>query len=185
MISLMVSACNANGSKLVILMDEFQRAAGMSTRARTNLMAYLRTLFNKNSKGLSVVLAVTSGLRENAMGLLSGELRTILGPKPGISLPELTPGEAITFCERRLLAYRPQDYSGEAFGPFSRETIEEMVESVSHNSDLRLIPRTLIQEMSLLMEELQVQDFKPLTPDDVKRIFRQRIESNAIADSST
>ena len=185
MISLMVSACNAAKSKLVVLMDEFQCAANMSTRARTNLMAYLRTLFNKNSKGLSVVLAVTSGVRENAMNLLSGELRTILGPKPGISLPELTLTELLTFCERRLSSFRPQGFSGDVFGPFTRAIIEAMIENMSKSSDLRLIPRTLIQEMSLLLEELQVQNFKPLVIDDVNRIFSKRNESNEIARSST
>lgn len=150
-----MDALAANGKRLVLLVDEFQRIASANPRHRAGILACLRTLFNAHPSRLTAVVAVASKAEVSARELLSGELSTLIGARPLISLPEMDKVEAVTFLRERLIAFRPAGYIGDAVAPFSEKALETIAEGVAEMGDKRLIPRPLIQALGILYERLE------------------------------
>jgi hypothetical protein len=158
---------------VVLLIDEFQRMAVIPERARASVMSAIRTLFNQNPSGLTVVVAVTSGVEQTAMALLPQELKTILGPRPTISLPEMSKDEAIEFCKERLAAYRPVGYVGDEFGPFGAEPTQAMVGIMAEEASVRLTPRNIIHALAWLYEDYIVNARTSYSADEVVTAMRE------------
>lgn len=143
----------AGGKPVVLLIDEFQRMGVIPERARASVMSSIRTMFNQNPNGLTIVVAVTSGIEQTATALLPQELKTILGPRPTISLPEMSNDEAFDFCRGRLAAYRPLGYGGDEFAPFGEGGVRKLLETVASKANVRMTPRNIIHALAWLYED--------------------------------
>jgi hypothetical protein len=171
-LDVLTSVVRSLGSKkFVILIDEFQRISAIPERYRAPLLACVRTLFNKNPCGLNLIVAVTSALQQTVMNILPAELRTILGPKPALSLPELSQSEGLEFCHQRLAAYRPVGYSRAPLYPFGDGVVVEALRFIDEQSDVRLTPRNIIHILGYLYEELDSRQFSVLTTKEAKEVL--------------
>jgi hypothetical protein len=142
-----------HGLRVVLLFDEFQRIGTLAEKNRWPVLSNLRSLFSQNPTNLSVVLAAATRLEKTAVDLLPAELRTLIGPRPKISLPEMNVDEALSFVEGRLASFRPRGYSGDAFHPLQEETVRETIEFIAAETHAKLIPRTILQALSAIYDE--------------------------------
>ena len=152
-LSELVRLSASNGQRFVILLDEFQRIGHIRIeKKRDALMAHLRTLFSRNPTQLSLVLAIGSRLEKTALDLLAPELRTIMGMRPSISLPELNKEEALEFVTQRFAWYRPEGYSGSALHPFTPRQVQFVISYLADQTQTRLIPRAILQVLGIVYD---------------------------------
>jgi len=98
------------GSRLVQCIDEFQRIGVLNTTSRNRILSSIRTAFSRNPRYLSVILAIQSMVERSALDLLPPELKTLIGRKPSISLPEMDVREGKEFIAGRFACFRPAGY---------------------------------------------------------------------------
>lgn len=142
------SAMAGSGCRLVLLLDEFQRIGVLQPRARETVLSSMRSVFSRTPQFFSVVLAVGSRLEQNAIALLPGELRTLMGMRPSVSLPEMNPDEALEFVLGRFKFFRPAGYVGSETAPFSKPALLDAVAFIGEQKEAKLIPRTLMNSLA-------------------------------------
>jgi Cdc6-like AAA superfamily ATPase len=144
-----VTAAAEKGSRILVLLDEFQRIALSQTKTRRDvILSSLRSVFSRNPRCFSMVVAVTSRLEQTAMEMFPRELRSLVGMRPAVSLPELSKEEAMDFVMGRFRFFRPSGYSRSASAPFGTKTLEGIIEDIAGGNSSRLIPRQLLQALA-------------------------------------
>ena len=152
-----VTAMADTGKRLVVLLDEFQRVSLLQPQhRRESVLSNLRSVFSRNPRCFSLVLAVTSRIEQTAMGMLPEELRTLMGMRPGASLPEMSEDEALEFVIERFRYFRPQSYKGTDEAPFGRDALIATIKYIKGVDTARLIPRTLLQALAWVYDAVVV-----------------------------
>lgn len=149
----LLGSLGRQGIRVLLLFDEFQRIGALPERNRWPVLSNLRSLFSRNPTNLSVVLAAATRLEKTAMDLLPAELRTLIGPRPIISIPEMDVKESMGFVEGRFASFRPSGYAGDPFAPLGEAIVRQTIEFIAHETEAKLIPRTILQALSVLYEE--------------------------------
>jgi hypothetical protein len=153
--------------RLVVLIDEFQRIGRLPARRRDALLSHLRTLFSRNATDLSVVLAIGSRAERTALDLIPAELKTLLGMRPLISLPEMGKEEAIEFVRERFCCFRPSGFSGRPEAPFTTEQLGIVVSYMCDTAHVHLTPRILLQVLGLIEAQFRGDDLSQVSSQDV------------------
>jgi hypothetical protein len=162
------------GVRLVVLLDEFQRVAVLHPQHRRDtVLANVRSLFSRNPRYFSLVLAVKSRIEQTAMGMMSEELRTLMGVRPCVSLPEMSEQEAVEFIIERFQCFRPQGYLGTESAPFSRKTLETVVSHIAGLESAPLIPRTILQALSWIYDDAVTTDADEISPAQAKILLEE------------
>ncbi|MBV9008848.1 MAG: DUF2791 family P-loop domain-containing protein [Verrucomicrobia bacterium] len=169
----MIWSMAQTGSRLLLLLDEFQRVRVLQQRARNSLLSNLRSLFSRNPNGLTVVLVVGSRVENSATELLPPELLTLVGMRPSISLPEFNESEAKEFLLGRLAFFRPPNYSGAPTAPFGADVIDKTLTFIHSKNAARLIPRTILQAFGYLYDEAAVDEKGEMKPQEVERLLAE------------
>jgi hypothetical protein len=146
----------ARGQRVVFLLDEFQRLAHLQPRARDALMSHLRGVFSSVPTNFSVVLAFGTRIEATALELVPAELRTLMGIRQPIALPDMDVNEAKQFFADRLTIYRPEGYAGPQQAPFDDSTIDAALDYLASRAEVRLIPRTILQTFGVLYDEIEL-----------------------------
>jgi hypothetical protein len=141
--------------RVILLVDEFQRVGHLPTRTRDALLSHLRSIFSRRATNFSVVLAAGTRMEKTALELLPNELKTIMGMRPAISLPEMNKSEAKQFLLERLAWFRSDAYAGTHEAPFTPEIIDLVIEFMEQQTTARLIPRTILQTFGLLYDDME------------------------------
>lgn len=157
--------------RLVLLVDEFQRLSSAAPRARAAILATLRSVFSMSPAYFSTVVAIASRAESTAMDLLPGELRTLMGVKPAVSLPAMNEEEACDFLRKRLAFFRPENYSGGQYAPFGDECVRVIVHHIASKGQGLLTPRTLLQTCGYVWDEFLQRDCESLPAADIAPIL--------------
>jgi hypothetical protein len=136
----------AKKTRLVIMIDEFQRISVLKPQARDTLLSSLRSVFSRTPKFLSVIIAAAYRVERNALDSLSPELKTLLG-RPSISLPEFNEAEALDFVRERFAFFRPPNFSGAPLAPFTEHGVSSVLETIKTKSR-PLIPREILHRLA-------------------------------------
>ena len=139
-------------TRLVVLLDEFQRIGILKKSARDSLLSSLRSVFSRTPEFFSVLLGAALRMERNALDLLSPELRTLLGRRPTLSLPEMNGFEAVEFVRGRFQFFRPSGFGGAPFSPFSEDGVSAAIE-VLKEKGRPLIPREILQALTYCYDE--------------------------------
>jgi len=139
--------------RLLVCIDEFQRVGVVGPRTRQQILSSLRTVFSRNPRYFSVVIAVQSMIEKNALELVPPELQTLIGRKPSISLPEMDVAEARDFLRGRFEYFRPEGYVGPAFAPFDEQAVHEVLDYMHRDAHVALIPREILQAFAYIFDE--------------------------------
>jgi hypothetical protein len=148
----MVMALASNKVRLLLLFDEFQRVADLTSTARSRMLSSLRTLFSRSPKYLSAVLAVQSMIEKNALKLIPAELQTLIGKKPTISLPELNLEDAEEFVLGRFDFFRPKGFAGNRSTPFQEGVIKTVLKHLNEKKGMKLIPREILLALAFVYD---------------------------------
>lgn len=149
----LLGCLSRQGVKVLFLFDEFQRIGTLPEKHRWPVLSNLRSLFSQNPINLSVVLAAATRFEKTAMELVPTELKTLIGPRPIISLPEMNVDEALGFVVGRLASFRPPGYAGDAFFPLQEDIVRETILFVANETNAKLVPRTILQALSAIYDE--------------------------------
>jgi hypothetical protein len=131
--------------RLVLLIDEFQRVGLVKPSVRTRILSSLRTVFSRSPRYFSTVIAVQSQVEQSALDLVPPELKTLIGRKATISLPEMDLPEATEFVIGRFRFFRPSGYIGDETAPFDRDAIPSILEYMKEGAGIPLNPREILQ----------------------------------------
>ncbi len=149
----LLQSLSRHGIRVLLLLDEFQRIGALPEKHRWPVLSNLRSLFSQNPTQLSVVVAAATRLEKTAMDLLPTELKTLMGPRPIVSLPEMNIEEALGFVEGRLASFRPPGYADDAFYPLQKDIVRDTIEFLANETNAKLIPRTILQALSAIYDE--------------------------------
>lgn len=149
----LLGSLSRRGVRVLLLFDEFQRIAALPEKNRWPVLSNLRTLFSQNPTNLSLVLGAATRFEKTAMDLVPTELKTLIGPRPIVSLPEMDADEALGFVQGRLASFRPLGYDGDVFSPFHEDIVRETIAFVANQTNAKLIPRTILQALSAIYDE--------------------------------
>jgi hypothetical protein len=131
---------SAQSTKLVLMIDEYERIGLLKPRTRDEINGGLHTYFNAKPTGMELILSFSFGRQDNVSYLLSPELRSRAEPL-AISLDVLTKEEAIAFFRDLLSQFRLKEDGRWAY-PFSPGALQAIVEHVAGRKSLT--PRRLM-----------------------------------------
>ena len=166
-----VMLCGQQDIRFVILLDEFQRIAVLPKRKREPILSNVRSVFSHNSSFCSMVVAISSRVERTALNLIPPELRTLMGMRPIISLPEMSCQEAENYIVERLQFFRPAGYTGSREAPFTSEMLTALVNFVHLNDNGKLIPRTLHQVLAIMFDEIIDSPDQTMSLDEMNQIL--------------
>jgi hypothetical protein len=166
-----VKVLATNKIRLVLLLDEFQRLGVLQDRYRSAILSNLRSMFSRNPTHFSVVAAATTRIEKTALDLLPQELKTLMGMRPSISLPEMSEDEAYEFVVERFKCFRPAGYRGGATDPIGDDAVRATIAFVNNQTTARLIPRTLLQALSWIYDEAD--GSKGISRDETNRLLNE------------
>jgi hypothetical protein len=167
-----VKVLGHNHVRLVLLLDEFQRLGSLQERYRSGLLSSLRSIFSRNPTHFSVIAAATTRIERTALDLLPQELRTLMGMRPSISLPEMTENEAVEFVLERFKCFRPPGYAGDPAAPLGEEAVRAAVSFIAQEGSGRLIPRIVLQALSWVLDETD-ESQRPVSTETVRELLGQ------------
>ncbi len=162
----------AHKIRLVLLLDEFQRLGGLPERYRSALLSNIRSLFSRHPTHFSVIAAATTRVEKSAQELLPQELRTLMGMRPSIGLPEMSEEEAYAFVIERFRCFRHKNYRGGDADPLGEVAVQETIRFISQQPNTRLTPRTVLQALAWLYDEIDT-DNVPLSAEQTSQLLSQ------------
>lgn len=177
LLSQIVSAFGAQSRRVLLCLDEFQRLALNNPKQGQRVMQGLRTLLSANGSWLSVVVGIASRAELTALEILPPELRTLIGVKPGISLPALDEDEALLFVRERMAAFRPADYDGDPAAPFGEDGLLAIVRGMAAKIGGPVSPRQLLQALAHVYEEAEFVN-RTLGADEIKCLVNELTAPN-------
>lgn len=171
--------------RLVLLIDEFQRIGVVKPPVRDRILSSLRTVFSRSPRYFSVILAIQSRMEQSALDLVPPELKTLMGRKPSISLPEMNVQEATDFILGRFRCFRPEGYTGDPAAPFQGQTIQTMLSYMSEKANIPLSPREILQALAYICDHSPDQN-SMISPHDALRILKtyDAKDENSVAQSN-
>jgi hypothetical protein len=139
-------------SKLVVMLDEYQRVGELKSRVLSEVNAGLHSYYNEHPNGLEVILSFSFGREDNVAYLLSDELKSRAEPQ-SISLDVLSQAEGIEFIRDLLAQFRLREDKRWAY-PFSAAAVETLV---GHIAKIKaLTPRRLMLYANHVLLESQL-----------------------------
>jgi hypothetical protein len=169
-----ITAFAENEIRLVVLLDEFQRIATLQPKyKRDAVLSNVRSIFSHSPRFFSVVVAVKSRIEQTAMDMLPEELRTLMGVRPPIALPEFSKDEAAQFVIERFRFFRPPDYSSSDFAPFGGESVQVVINHIATLDSTPLIPRTILQVLGWIYDSAVPNDSGEISPTETRAILQE------------
>lgn len=168
-------ACASANVRLVLLLDEFQRLAPLQQKNRTAIQANIRSVFSANASYFSVVIAIGSRAEQTALEILPQELRTLMGVRPTVALPEMDEEEAFQFVQDRLAFFRPPSYSGDALAPLGDIAVKAALAHVRQMNGARFTPRNVLQVLGELYDEAMAANKSHLSSGETAEVLKNLI----------
>jgi hypothetical protein len=137
-------------TRLLFLVDEYQRVGVLRQQARDRVLSSLRTVFSRSPSYFSMILSVHSLVEQNALEFVPPELKTLIGRRPTISLPAMDSDDAEAFVRGRFSCFRPSGFTGGPTDPFSPDAVRAVIQFMSGEADAPLSPRELLQAFGFI-----------------------------------
>lgn len=157
-LSSLISAMGSAGMRFCLMLDEFERTDSLPDKVKSQIHSTLRTLISANPLHLSLYLTISSKMEQTAMDILPDELKTIMGMRPTISLPEMDKDEAYNFVKEKFFFLRPEGFSDDPLAPFGREVVLETIDTVARANGVNLTPRNILLALGYLYDEMPPED---------------------------
>ena len=163
--------------RLMLMIDEFQRIGVLKPTNRENVLSCLRSVFSQSPEYFSVVLSIMSRAEQTAMDLIPAELKTLIGKRPTLSLPEMDVDDAFDFVQGRFDYFRPDGYSGCKTAPFGDETLRAVLAYLHDVAQIPLTPRETLQALAWIYDEAQI-DHGTISKDEAIQLLGEAYETS-------
>jgi hypothetical protein len=135
-------------SRVVLMLDEFQRVGQVSSKSAYDINAGIKSVFDSCPDGLSIMLSYSFGEQVNIKYLATPELLNRV--RAQYPLPLLTVRQAVQFVKDLLrLASTTSDSKQQVFVD---EAIQAVAEKLDADSRHRLTPRRISQAFGAIMD---------------------------------
>jgi hypothetical protein len=156
-----------NYTRLVLMLDEFQRIGQVSRKRIAEINAGISSLLNACPEGLAIFLSYSFGVPENIKYFVMPEVLSRVERQ--FNLPTLTQSEAVEFIQE-LLAFHALPGGVE---PFTNEAVAGCVRSLSTDLKGHLTPRKLMQCFTGILDGAlaETPGIFPLSTRDARRLY--------------
>lgn len=146
---------NGRVSRILWLLDEFQRIGELPNRQIQEISTGLQSTFNAAPTGLSVILSFSGHPEENLPGWIAPGLRDRISRARVLILPPLMAEEGLVFVRDILERFRPPEYVGitDPYFPFTEESVRAIIGIVERNEELK--PRSIVSALSWVLQEAE------------------------------
>jgi hypothetical protein len=175
----MGTASSGENSRVLLMLDEYQRIGGFREPSRDEVNGCIHSIFNKCPNGLSIIISFSGYPEGNKFPKwLSPEIKDRLDKKP-LLLPPLSEDEALTFIKDILKHFRnPFLTISEACFPFTDDsalTIIKTIQAIKGKRHDEPKPRTIMHFSNLVLQEaeplLESGELKIIDSDFVTKIL--------------
>jgi len=166
-------------SRVLWMMDEFQRITHCRSQVREDISSCLTATFNRCPNALSIIISF-SGLPEQDKlpAWISPELRDRIGIEKVLLLPPLTTDDTMEFIKDVLTFFRAdKELNGNVYFPFSEEAVRTIIQVINNNSNLK--PRSIMQFFNAVLEEAEMpmeqKHISTITADFAEDVLKGRV----------
>ena len=173
--SLAAESAGRGISRVLWMLDEFQRIESLSPRLRQEVSTGLHSTFNAAPTGLSIVLSFSGKPEESLPSWLTPELRDRIGRTKVLLLPPMTEEEALGFVKDVLSRFRIPEYSAmDPFFPFTEASCRSIIEDIHTHEELK--PRSIMLAFGAVLQEadrpIEQRKFETISPQIAKGVLR-------------
>ncbi len=167
------------GSRVIWLLDEFQRIERTGTRTVNEINTGLHSTFNACPTGVSLFLSFTGKPELNTLPRwFSPELRDRIGRTKIIILPPMLPEEALVFVRDILAHARAPGFTHDSpYFPFTKEGCTAIISEVGKKDELR--PRVIMHAFNAVLQEadpkIEARGMSAIASDFAKRVLTQYV----------
>jgi len=144
--------------RLVWIIDEFNNIDDLkNTEEKKEVLSSISSLLNTANTHLTIILSFGFPTKDAVKKLLELEPSLIsrIGSTQALDIPEWTDEqEVFEFIRDRLSIYRPGNYKGDPYYPFSADAIEEIINFIqskkNEDPSFQLIPRVVLDRLKLV-----------------------------------
>ena len=139
-------------TRLLIMVDEFQRLHESSDKISKNVGIGLHTLYNAVPRRLSILLSFACRERTNIDVILSSELKSRVDPTRSIQLPEMSRQEVPVYVNELFDAYRTKKESPTRLYPLHPDCLEVIIDNLAATEKLTC-PREINYCLDRLLDD--------------------------------
>jgi len=175
--SLAADSSNLGISRVLWLLDEFQRIELLPPRLRQEVSTGLHSTFNAAPVGLAIVLSFSGRPAKHLPDWLTPELRDRIGRTKVLMLPPMVTQEGLEFVKDVLARFRMPEYplDIDPFFPFSEEACRAILEDIQKQEDLK--PRSIMLAFGAVLQEadalIERHQMELISPDFVKQTLKE------------
>lgn len=149
-----VESMTADGTRVVLMVDEYQRVAEGRRRQLQEIGHAIHTLYNACPVRLSLVLSCATGGFDDYTMVLTPEIVSRLSPKR-VQLHYLSPPDAVEYIHDLFAAYRVDGTAVDPFFPLTADSAQEFAQYLVARLTGELTPRRLNMAYSELVGDIR------------------------------
>ncbi len=137
-------------TRLLIMIDEFQRLHESSNKISNNVGIGLHTFYNAVPRRLSILLSFAFRKKENVDVILSPELKSRADTR-SIQLPEMSREDVPLFVQELFDAYRTRQKPPSVFFPLQSDCLAVVIDDIVARKGL-VCPREITKRIDRLLD---------------------------------
>lgn len=167
-----------SGARFILLLDEYQRIRTLKTGVRDTVGAIFLDLFNSVPRGVSLLFSCSAIQQVAAFQVIPPELHDRMRGRRAFAIPAMEVEEGYEFASDLMKLQRPEGFSGTALAPFSKETLELAISSLTASSQANLTPRRLMQVLDNALSRVLLGKRSRVEIEDIEKALAQGDEQD-------
>lgn len=167
----LLSDCSEASTRLLLLLDEYQRVGALSPARRNEISDGLLTLFNSSRRGVKIFLSLRSGDYDNVRIIVPPALVSRAN-REAFKIDELSGQLGVTFVAELLSQVRPPG-NWEAYYPFTHDTVEGVLADLQSVGPVT--PRRVLQCLGYILSTAnsarQISTSQPISLGEMRAII--------------
>jgi hypothetical protein len=174
-------------SRVVWLLDEFQRIEKLPTRIRDEIGVGLHSTFNACPTGLSIIMSFSGRPEERRLpDWFSKELQDRIGRTKVLILPPMVTDQAMEFVRDILKHLRTlEGWDAAPYFPFTEATCLYIVNEIQRSEELK--PRAIMHAFNAVLQEgeplVESGELSEIGPDFAKRVLAEYVAPPALEEA--
>ena len=180
--SLAADSSDRGISRVLWLLDEFQRMESLPPRLHREISTGLHSTFNAAPIGLAIVLSFSGQPAEHLPDWLTPELRDRIGRTKVLMLPPMVMDEGLEFVRDILSHARMPEYpkSIEPFFPFCEESCRAILKDIQRHEDLK--PRSIMLAFGAVLQEadhqIELRELEIISAQFAERVLKEYLRTS-------
>ncbi len=173
-------------SRVLWLIDEFQRIERLPKRLLHEISTGLHSTFNATPTGLAIVLSFSGRPEKTLPSWLTPELRDRIARTKVLILPPMLADDGIEFVKNVLERFRIPEYPKitDPYFPFTAESSQAILEIIQLHEELK--PRSIMLAFGAVLQEaeplIERQELETISPWFAERSLKEYVSTSDLED---